>query len=53
VEITFTVPGASGVIEHLAKQFSRKILLGRARFSIRKPRALPFSRERNLWSVLR
>ena len=28
LEITFTVPGAAGVIEHLAKEFSRKILLG-------------------------
>src|SRR5277367_1978528 len=28
LEITFTVPGASGVIEHLAKKFSGKILLG-------------------------
>jgi 2-dehydro-3-deoxyphosphogluconate aldolase/(4S)-4-hydroxy-2-oxoglutarate aldolase len=28
LEITFTVPGASGVIEHLPKQFSGKILLG-------------------------
>ena len=28
LEITFTVPGASGVIEHLAKQFSGQILLG-------------------------
>jgi 2-dehydro-3-deoxyphosphogluconate aldolase/(4S)-4-hydroxy-2-oxoglutarate aldolase len=28
LEITFTVPGASGVIEHLAKKLSGKILLG-------------------------
>jgi 2-dehydro-3-deoxyphosphogluconate aldolase/(4S)-4-hydroxy-2-oxoglutarate aldolase len=28
LEITFTVPGATGVIEHLAKQFSGQILLG-------------------------
>ena len=28
LEITFTVPGASGVIEHLAKNFSGQILLG-------------------------
>jgi 2-dehydro-3-deoxyphosphogluconate aldolase/(4S)-4-hydroxy-2-oxoglutarate aldolase len=28
LEITFTVPGAAGVIEHLAKEFSKKILLG-------------------------
>jgi 2-dehydro-3-deoxyphosphogluconate aldolase / (4S)-4-hydroxy-2-oxoglutarate aldolase len=28
LEITFTVPGASGVIEHLAKRFADKILLG-------------------------
>jgi 2-dehydro-3-deoxyphosphogluconate aldolase / (4S)-4-hydroxy-2-oxoglutarate aldolase len=28
LEITFTVPGASGVIEHLAKKCSRQILLG-------------------------
>jgi len=28
LEITFTVPGASGVIEHLAKEFSHTILLG-------------------------
>ncbi len=28
LEITFTVPGASGVIEHLAKKFAGKILLG-------------------------
>jgi 2-dehydro-3-deoxyphosphogluconate aldolase/(4S)-4-hydroxy-2-oxoglutarate aldolase len=28
LEITFTVPGASGVIEHLAKRFSGQILLG-------------------------
>ena len=28
LEITFTVPGASHVIEHLAKKFSGKILLG-------------------------
>jgi 2-dehydro-3-deoxyphosphogluconate aldolase/(4S)-4-hydroxy-2-oxoglutarate aldolase len=28
LEITFTVPGASAVIEHLAKKFSREILLG-------------------------
>src|SRR6204780_1057744 len=28
LEITFTVPGASGVIEHLAKEFSSQILLG-------------------------
>ncbi len=28
LEITFTVPGASGVIEHLAKQVSPQILLG-------------------------
>jgi 2-dehydro-3-deoxyphosphogluconate aldolase / (4S)-4-hydroxy-2-oxoglutarate aldolase len=28
LEITFTVPGASGVIEHLAKEFSDTILLG-------------------------
>jgi 2-dehydro-3-deoxyphosphogluconate aldolase / (4S)-4-hydroxy-2-oxoglutarate aldolase len=28
VEITFTVPGASGVIEHLAKKVPRPILLG-------------------------
>ena len=28
LEITFTVPGASGVIEHLAKRFAGKILLG-------------------------
>ncbi len=28
LEITFTVPGASGAIEHLAKEFSGKILLG-------------------------
>ena len=28
LEITFTVPGASGVIERLAKEFSRQILLG-------------------------
>jgi 2-dehydro-3-deoxyphosphogluconate aldolase / (4S)-4-hydroxy-2-oxoglutarate aldolase len=28
LEITFTVPGACGVIEHLAKQVSRPILLG-------------------------
>src|SRR5271170_1217893 len=28
VEITFTVPGATGVIEHLAKEFSGRILLG-------------------------
>jgi 2-dehydro-3-deoxyphosphogluconate aldolase/(4S)-4-hydroxy-2-oxoglutarate aldolase len=28
LEITFTVPGASGVIEHLAKEFSNQILLG-------------------------
>ncbi|HEY1657078.1 MAG TPA: bifunctional 2-keto-4-hydroxyglutarate aldolase/2-keto-3-deoxy-6-phosphogluconate aldolase [Candidatus Sulfotelmatobacter sp.] len=28
LEITFTVPGAAGVIEHLAKEHSRKILLG-------------------------
>jgi len=28
LEITFTVPGASGLIEHLAKEFCGKILLG-------------------------
>jgi 2-dehydro-3-deoxyphosphogluconate aldolase / (4S)-4-hydroxy-2-oxoglutarate aldolase len=28
LEITFTVPGARGVIEHLTKQFSDEILLG-------------------------
>jgi 2-dehydro-3-deoxyphosphogluconate aldolase / (4S)-4-hydroxy-2-oxoglutarate aldolase len=28
LEITFTVPGAAGAIEHLAKEFSNKILLG-------------------------
>jgi 2-dehydro-3-deoxyphosphogluconate aldolase / (4S)-4-hydroxy-2-oxoglutarate aldolase len=28
LEITFTVPGAAGAIEHLAKEFSKKILLG-------------------------
>jgi 2-dehydro-3-deoxyphosphogluconate aldolase / (4S)-4-hydroxy-2-oxoglutarate aldolase len=28
LEITFTVPGAAGAIEHLAKEFSHKILLG-------------------------
>jgi 2-dehydro-3-deoxyphosphogluconate aldolase / (4S)-4-hydroxy-2-oxoglutarate aldolase len=28
LEITFTVPGAAGVIEHLAKKCSREILLG-------------------------
>jgi 2-dehydro-3-deoxyphosphogluconate aldolase/(4S)-4-hydroxy-2-oxoglutarate aldolase len=28
LEITFTVPGASGVIEHLAKRFSGQILMG-------------------------
>src|SRR5208283_6025867 len=28
LEITFTVPGASGVIEHLARKFAGKILLG-------------------------
>lgn len=28
LEITFTVPGAAGVIEHLAKDHSKKILLG-------------------------
>jgi 2-dehydro-3-deoxyphosphogluconate aldolase / (4S)-4-hydroxy-2-oxoglutarate aldolase len=28
LEITFTVPGAAGVIEHLAKKCSKKILLG-------------------------
>lgn len=28
LEITYTVPGASGVIEHLAKKFSSQILLG-------------------------
>jgi len=28
LEITFTVPGASGVIEHLAKTFADKLLLG-------------------------
>ncbi len=28
LEITFTVPGASGVIEHLAKKVSGQILLG-------------------------
>ncbi len=28
LEITFTVPGATGVIEHLAKRFSGQILLG-------------------------
>ena len=28
LEITFTVPGASGVIEHLAKRFADEILLG-------------------------
>jgi 2-dehydro-3-deoxyphosphogluconate aldolase/(4S)-4-hydroxy-2-oxoglutarate aldolase len=28
LEITFTVPDASGVIEHLAKEFTGKILLG-------------------------
>jgi 2-dehydro-3-deoxyphosphogluconate aldolase/(4S)-4-hydroxy-2-oxoglutarate aldolase len=28
LEITYTVPGASGVIEHLSKEFSGKILLG-------------------------
>ena len=28
LEITFTVPGASGVIEHLAKNSSQRILLG-------------------------
>lgn len=28
LEITFTVPGASGVIEHLARKSSNKILLG-------------------------
>jgi len=28
LEITFTVPGASGVIEHLANKFSGQILLG-------------------------
>jgi 2-dehydro-3-deoxyphosphogluconate aldolase/(4S)-4-hydroxy-2-oxoglutarate aldolase len=28
LEITFTVPGAAGAIEHLAKEFSSKILLG-------------------------
>jgi len=28
LEITFTVPGAAGVIEHLAKEHSKKILLG-------------------------
>jgi len=28
LEITFTVPGASGVIEHLAKNFAGKILVG-------------------------
>jgi 2-dehydro-3-deoxyphosphogluconate aldolase/(4S)-4-hydroxy-2-oxoglutarate aldolase len=28
LEITFTVPGATGVIEHLAKRFSGQILMG-------------------------
>ncbi len=28
LEITFTVPGAAGAIEHLAKELSKKILLG-------------------------
>jgi 2-dehydro-3-deoxyphosphogluconate aldolase/(4S)-4-hydroxy-2-oxoglutarate aldolase len=28
MEITFTVPGATGVIEHLAKKFSGQILVG-------------------------
>ncbi|MFZ0684000.1 MAG: bifunctional 2-keto-4-hydroxyglutarate aldolase/2-keto-3-deoxy-6-phosphogluconate aldolase [Terriglobales bacterium] len=28
LEITFTVPGASGVIEHLAKEFAGRILVG-------------------------
>lgn len=28
LEITFTVPGAAGVIEHLAKECSKEILLG-------------------------
>src|ERR1700722_3707956 len=28
LEITFTVPGASGVIEHLARKFTGEILLG-------------------------
>jgi 2-dehydro-3-deoxyphosphogluconate aldolase / (4S)-4-hydroxy-2-oxoglutarate aldolase len=28
LEITFTVPGASKVIEHLAKEFRGKILVG-------------------------
>jgi 2-dehydro-3-deoxyphosphogluconate aldolase / (4S)-4-hydroxy-2-oxoglutarate aldolase len=28
LEITFTVPGAAGAIEHLVKEFSKKILLG-------------------------
>jgi len=28
MEITFTVPGATGVIEHLAKEFSGQILVG-------------------------
>jgi len=28
LEITFTVPGATGVIEHLAKKFSAQILVG-------------------------
>lgn len=28
LEITFTVPGASGVIEHLVKHFSHQILIG-------------------------
>jgi 2-dehydro-3-deoxyphosphogluconate aldolase / (4S)-4-hydroxy-2-oxoglutarate aldolase len=28
IEITFTVPGASGVIEHLGKNFAGKLLLG-------------------------
>jgi 2-dehydro-3-deoxyphosphogluconate aldolase/(4S)-4-hydroxy-2-oxoglutarate aldolase len=28
LEITFTVPGAAGAIEHLAKEFGEKILLG-------------------------
>ena len=48
LEITFTVPGASGAIEHLAKKFAEKFCSARARFSIRKPRASRSWQARNL-----
>ena len=49
LEITFTVPGASGAIEHLAKEIWARFCSGRVRFSIPKLPASLFSRARNLW----